>query len=170
MQMRISWKKFALLSVMSAVGLWASSMVLVLYQELHRQLPGCYVNTNIFRIDCSAVLNSPYSQIFGVPLEVFAVIYFISNLALILLISFGSDWIYPRALKILFGWRFLGLILVPYLLTVELLIIKAICLYCTVMHVSIVVDFVIISYLLFYHPARNVQVPMLWASKHLERS
>jgi uncharacterized membrane protein len=135
---------------MSGFGLWASSMVLVIYQELHKQLPGCSTNSNIFRIDCNAVLSSPYSQVFGIPLEVFAIAYFIANLALILLVSFGNDWIYPKALKILFGWRFLGLIIVPYLLTVELLFIKAICLYCTVMHVSIIVDFVIISYLLFY--------------------
>jgi uncharacterized membrane protein len=135
---------------MSAFGLWASSMVLVIYQELHQQLPGCSANSNIFRIDCNAVLSSPYSQIFGIPLEVFAVIYFIANLSLILLVSFGSDRVYSVALKLLFGWRFLGLIIVPYLLTVELLIIKAICLYCTVMHISIIADFVIISYLLFY--------------------
>jgi uncharacterized membrane protein len=135
---------------MSGFGLWASSMVLIIYQELHQQLPACSANSTFFRIDCNAVLSSPYSQIFGIPLEVFAIVYFIANLGLILLVSFGNEWIYPKALKILFGWRFLGLIIVPYLLTVELLIIKAICLYCTVMHVSILVDFVIISYLLFY--------------------
>jgi uncharacterized membrane protein len=150
MRRRITWKKFALLSVMSSFGLWASSMVLVIYQELHQQLPACSASSSIFRIDCNAVLSSPYSQIFGIPLEVFAIVYFILNLMLILMVSFGNDWIYPKAMKILFGWRFLGLIIVPYLLTVELLIIKAICLYCTVMHVSIIVDFVIISYLLFY--------------------
>jgi uncharacterized membrane protein len=150
---RISWKKFALLSIMSAFGLWASSMVLVVYNELHHQLPACTLNNGPkpwFRIDCNAVLSSPYSQIFGVPLEVFAVVYFIANLGLIFLVSFGGDSIYRTAFKVLFGWRFIGLAIVPYLLVVELLIIKAICIYCTIMHISIIVDFAIISYFLFW--------------------
>jgi uncharacterized membrane protein len=157
MQRRISWKKFTLLSVMSAVGLWASSMVLIIYQELHQQLPVCSASSSVFRFDCDAVLGSRYSEVFGIPLEVFAVIYFVINLALIFTISFGSDWIYPKALKILFGWRFIGLAIVPYLMIVEFLIIKAICIYCTIMHGTIIVDFAIISYLLFYKPSFREQ-------------
>ncbi|HEY6282345.1 MAG TPA: hypothetical protein VIW22_00285, partial [Nitrososphaerales archaeon] len=33
---------------------------------------------------------------------------------------------------------------------VELFLIRAICVYCTIMHVAILVDFVVISYLLFF--------------------
>jgi uncharacterized membrane protein len=50
----------------------------------------------------------------------------------------------------LFGWRFIGIVIVPYLVFVELFLVKAICIYCTVMHVAIIADFIIISYLLFY--------------------
>ncbi len=52
--------------------------------------------------------------------------------------------------------------MVPYLLVIELGVLGAICLYCTMMHIAIVTDFVIITYLLFYkkslgtyHPAEG---------------
>ncbi|HZW84439.1 MAG TPA: vitamin K epoxide reductase family protein, partial [Nitrososphaerales archaeon] len=83
------------------------------------------------------------------------------NLALVYVIAFGRESILSRALDILFVWRFIGILIVPYLVFVELFLLKAICLYCTVMHVSIILDFVIISYLLFYkggglYPAEGV--------------
>jgi hypothetical protein len=40
--------------------------------------------------------------------------------------------------------------IVPYLVFIELFILHALCIYCTMMHVAIVADFIIISYLLFY--------------------
>jgi uncharacterized membrane protein len=138
---------------MSAVGLWASSMVLVIYSELHQQLPACTVpsgGSGGIEINCGKVLSSPYSTLFGIPLEVFAIGYFIVNLALIYLVAFGTESIYRIAFKALFIWRFFGICIVPYLVVVELFLVRAICLYCTVMHIAIVVDFAVISYLLFY--------------------
>lgn len=138
---------------MSVVGLWASSMVLIIYNTLHQQLPACTIPTASnggIAINCEAVLSSPYSAVFGIPLEVLAIPYFAINLALIYIIGFGGDRIFRASLKTLFVWRFFGLLIVPYLLVVELLLVKAICLYCTTMHISIIVDFAIISYFLFY--------------------
>ena len=89
-------------------------------------------------------------MVFGVPLELFAVAYFVINLLLVYFIAFGSARLFRTSLKILFGWRFLGLVIVPYLVFLELSVIKAICTYCTMMHVAIIADFAIISYLLFY--------------------
>ena len=104
-------------------------------------------------MNCDTVLGSGYSQVFGISLELFAVVYFAINLLLVYLIVFGSDRLFGISLNILFGWRFLGIVIVPYLIFVELFLIKAICVYCTIMHVAIVADFVIISYLLFYKKA-----------------
>lgn len=151
--MRISKFKLLLLMAMSIFGLWASSMVVVVYWLMKSALPFCSPNAGTFfgiRINCDAVLGSSYSQVFGVPLELFAVVYFIINLILVYLIAFGSDSVFRRSLTILFGWRFLGLVIVPYLVSLELFILKAICVYCTIMHVAIVLDFIIISYFLFY--------------------
>lgn len=143
---------------MSIIGLWASSTVLVIYNTLYEQLPACTLPgqwTGGLEINCGKVLSSPYSSVFGVPLEVFGVGYFIVNLALIYLIGFGTERIYGTAFKTLFAWRFIGLALVPYLVTVEFFVVKAICLYCTIMHISIIVDFAVISYFLFYR--RNLR-------------
>ena len=152
--MRISKLKLILLMAMSIFGLWASSMVVVVYWLLKSTLPFCPSTPTTFagviKIDCDAVLGSTYSQVFGVPLELFAVVYFIINIFLVYVVAFGGEAMFKRALTLLFGWRFIGLVIVPYLVSIELFIINAICVYCTIMHVAIILDFVIITYFLFY--------------------
>jgi uncharacterized membrane protein len=151
MEIRISWPKLLLLVAMSAFGLWASSMVIVVYYALKQSLPFCPLQQGPgIVVNCNAVLDSRYSMVFGVPLELFAVAYFVINLLLVYFIAFGSDRLFRTSLNALFGWRFLGIAIVPYLVFVELLLVKAICVYCTIMHVAIIADFLIISYLLFY--------------------
>jgi len=149
--MRIGWLKLLLLVAMSVFGLWASSMVLVVFYTLKQNLPFCPLQRGPgIAIDCYAVLSSRYSEIFGIPLELLAVGYFIVNLLLVYFIVFGSEFLARNSLKTLFGWRFIGILIVPYLVFVELFLVRAICLYCTIMHIAIVADFIIISYLLFY--------------------
>jgi len=151
---RIGWLKLLVLMIMSAFGLWASSMVLIVYYTLKEALPFCPLGplhgSQGITLDCYAVLSSRYSQVFGIPLELLAVWYFIVNLLLVYFIAFGSDSLSGISLRTLFGWRFIGIVIVPYLVFVELFLVRAICIYCTVMHVAIVADFIIISYLLFY--------------------
>ena len=149
--MRVSWVKLLVLVAMSIFGLWASSEVLIVYYTLKQGLPFCPLTRGPgIAIDCYAVLSSRYSEIFGIPLELLAVGYFIINLVLVYLIAFGSDRVAKLSLKTLFGWRFIGIVMVPYLVFVELFLVRAICIYCTIMHISIIADFIIISYLLFY--------------------
>ena len=137
---------------MSAFGLWASSMVLIVYYYLEQSLPFCPPQQSFWGIslDCNTVLGSPYSQVFGIPLELLAVVYFILNISLVYVIAFGSQRSSEKALDLLFVWRFIGILVVPYLLFVELVLLKAICIYCTVMHTAIVLDFIVITYLLYY--------------------
>ena len=149
--MRISRLKLLILVAMSAFGLWASGTVLVIFYTLNQQLPLCPTGTFFgLHFDCGAVLSSGYSRIFGVPLELLAMAYFIVNLGMVYLIAFGSKRVSDFMLEALFGWRFIGLILVPYLVFVEVGILHAICVYCTMMHVAIILDFVVVSYLLFF--------------------
>jgi uncharacterized membrane protein len=159
MKLRFSKLKLLLLVAMSVFGLWASSTVLVIFYTLNESLPLCPTGSYpvdffglhyVFNLDCGAVLSSPYSVVFGVPLELLALFYFAVNLGLVYLIAFGSESTYSRAMRVLFGWRFIGIIIVPYLVFIELFKLHAICIYCTVMHVAIVTDFIVISYLLFF--------------------
>jgi uncharacterized membrane protein len=150
--MRISRLKFVALIVMSIVGITASSMVFYIYDTLHQQLPYCVSSQTIFgvKIDCNTVLSSSYNNVFGINLDLLAITYFLVNMGLVFAVSFGGDKLFRRAFRTLFAWRFLGLIIVPYLITIEFVVLKAICVYCTVMHISILIDFVIVTYLLYW--------------------
>jgi uncharacterized membrane protein len=149
--MRISRLKLVLLMVMSAFGLVAAATVLVTYYEMKTAPPFCTAGSvGGIALNCNAVLGSRFSEFFGIPLEFFAAGYFIVNVVLVCLIAFGSERVFAGSLNVLFGWRFLGLIFVPYLVGIELLILRAICIYCTIMHVAIVADFAVITYFLFY--------------------
>ncbi len=140
---------------MSAVGIWASTTVLIIYDQLHQQLPGCSSKPEYFfgfPVNCDAVLSSQYSTIDGIPLEFFAIIFFMVNLGLVLLLSFRGltlDKIYPTVRNILRWWRYLGVIIVSILIYIEIFKVGAICLYCTTMHISIIADFGILTW--FYY-------------------
>ena len=153
--MRISKLKLFVLLVMSAIGIWASATVLIIFYTLGQQLPLCPTGTyNIFgliiHLDCGEVLSSSYSVVFGVPLELAALVYFLVNVGMVFVIAFASDHTAKVTVNLLFVWRFLGVALVPYLIFVELFLLHAICVYCTIMHAAILIDFVVISYLLFF--------------------
>ena len=158
--MRISRFKLVLLIAMSVFGLIAASTVLVTYYELKTAPPFCTAGSvGGIALNCNAVLGSRFSVFFGIPLEFFAAGYFVVNVVLVFMIAFGSERIFSGSLNILFGWRFLGLIFVPYLVSVEVFIIRAICVYCTIMHVAIVADFVVITYFLFYNKSSPAPIP-----------
>jgi len=149
--MRVSRGKFVILIIMSIIGLAAASEVVITYNIMNHAPPFCKEGSFAgIALDCEAVLGSKYSEIFGVPLELFAVVYFVINLFLVYLVSFGSQNIFGRALGILFAWRFVGLMIVPYLVFIELFVLKAVCIYCTTMHAAIIADFIVISYFLFF--------------------
>ncbi len=151
MNMRVSRTKFLILIVMSVIGLLAASEVLFSYYLFKQSLPFCTAGSFYgISLDCNLVLGSKYSQLFGIPLELFAVAYFVINLVLVYLVAFGNEKTFGRALNTLFAWRFVGLMIVPYLVFIEFFILKAVCVYCTIMHVAIVADFIVISYFLFF--------------------
>ncbi len=150
--MRISRGKFLVLIVMSLVGIAASSFVFYIYDTLHQTLPDCVLPYKILgvAVDCNTVLSSHYNKVFGINLDLLAIAYFFVNLALVFAVAFGSESLFKRAFNVLFVWRFLGLVIVPYLVTIEFFVLKAICVYCTIMHFAILIDFVIVTYFLFW--------------------
>ena len=150
--MNISKGKFVLLIIMSIMGLSSSLVVLYEYDIFHNPPPFCIQNTAIFGavVNCEIVLSSRYATVFNIPLDVLAAIWFIINIILVICVSFLTLDTARRFLNILFFWRFLGLIIVPYLIFLEFFVLHAICIYCTIMHVAIILDFIIVSYFLFY--------------------
>ncbi len=97
-------------------------------------------------IDCIRVLKSRYSEVLGIPLDVLAAIWFIINITLVLIHACAKNEVTAFiCLKTLRYWRFLGVLVIPYLIYVEFIVLKAICIYCTIMHVTILIDFALIS-------------------------
>ncbi len=138
----------ALMLTFSLIGLFASSIVIYTYYYLRELPPLCTSFKSPFpgiTIDCERVLSSKYSDIGGVPLDLLAAIWFVINIILVLLYDLGSGNAAAFAINALFYWRFLGIIVVPYLIFVEVYLLNALCVYCTIMHVMIIIDFTVIT-------------------------
>ncbi len=145
---RLTSKWLALMLLFSSIGLFASSIVVYTYYYLRQLPPFCTAFKSPFpgvTIDCEIVLSSRYSDIGGVPLDVLAAIWFIVNIMLVLIYDLGPPTFANISINALFYWRFIGIIVVPYLIFVETYLLHAICIYCTIMHIMIIIDFTIIT-------------------------
>ena len=139
-----------LLVAFSAGGLVASLLVVYLFYTLSILPPGCYADLEVLpgvSMDCVKVLTSEYAYVpvpvLGrVPLDVAAAVWFVVNIG-------AALWLYKtltrRAARFVFWWRLLGLAILPYLIYLEFAVLKAVCIYCTIMHAFILADFVVIS-------------------------
>jgi uncharacterized membrane protein len=92
--------------------------------------------------DCWTVNTSPYSEILGIPIAVLGAGAYLSLLVLYWLDQRSSFWT-DNALFIMFGITLAGVIYSGYLTYVELAIIKALCPFCVVSAVSMVVLFIV---------------------------
>jgi uncharacterized membrane protein len=157
--MRVSPAKFLVLIVMSLVGTAASSYVFYIFELLHKQPLWCSSSEKILgaAVNCAAVLSSSYNNVYGINLDLLAILYFFVNLTLVFAIGFGSESVFRMAFRVLFVWRFLGILIVPYLITIEFVVLKAICIYCTIMHFAILIDFAIVTYFLFWKDTAHVR-------------
>ncbi|MEM5827585.1 MAG: vitamin K epoxide reductase family protein [Pyrobaculum sp.] len=134
-----------LLIIFSAGGLASAGLVLYLLYVLGTTPPGCYPDLYILpgvTMDCIRVLTSEYAHIGPVSLEAAAAVWFSINIA-------AALWLYKtlerKAARFIFWWRLVGLAILPYLIYIEFVILKAVCIYCTLMHIFIVADFVVIT-------------------------
>lgn len=90
----------------------------------------CPENTTI---NCLKVTTSSYSMIFGVPLAVLGLLYFVTMLPLQLPRAWRSQNQLLRRARLVF--TAIGVAMVFWLIYVELFKLNAICLYCTAVHV-----------------------------------
>ena len=91
-------------------------------------VPACPVSGVI---NCEAVLSSPYAVIAGtsIPTSAAGIVWFAISVVL---------WARPRR-NLLLAWSLLGLLTVVYLLFIEIVLVGAICLWCTAAHALVVV-------------------------------
>ena len=83
---------------------------------------------------CESVYNIPQARIFGVHLSEAAPVYF----TLLALSAIAYAVGYKRAIVAVAALSISALTLIPYLVYLELWVARAICIWCTVMHASII--------------------------------
>ncbi len=79
-------------------------------------------------VDCASVLNSSYSVVFGIPVAVTGLVWFILYLIILIVLKNNEYLLY---------WNILGFITLIYLWYGEFML-KKICLWCTLVHVIVI--------------------------------
>jgi uncharacterized membrane protein len=105
--------------------------------------PGALVCVNAGPISCEAVLTSAQSVVFGIPVPVFGIIFFIVLGALCTPGAWQSSRARIHQLRLLVV--IVGMFTVLYLISTELFTIKKICLWCTGVHLVTFALFVIVA-------------------------
>jgi uncharacterized membrane protein len=93
-------------------------------------------------INCAKVTSSPQSVIFGIPVAMLGLAYFVPMIALCLPVAWRSADRRVHLARLALSITGVGMII--YLLIAELFLIKAICLWCSGVHVVTFILFVII--------------------------
>jgi len=138
----------AILFALSIIGLIAAGIVFVdYYIENSNSLPFCGVEEGLggttLQVSCS-VISSSFSRVFGIPLDFLAIAWFSLNLILLaVLVNMNKG----KVMTLLLAWSILGVLVVPYLIYIELYVLHTLCIYCTTMHIAIVLNFLLILYL-----------------------
>jgi uncharacterized membrane protein len=94
-------------------------------------------------IDCHRVLTSSYSEVLGLPWSVGGMVWFgVSGALALIALSRRTEapWLQPVQL----AWSLQGMCVVLYLIGVEAVAVKSICLWCTAMHALIFATFLLI--------------------------
>ncbi len=126
------------------IGISLSSYLIYFHYEARAGLSSwCNLND---KINCTNTILSSYSEIEGIPLGVFGIIWFsVSGLLYNNKLKFSKN-IGVNAPFYLFIWTGIGIASVAYLVYVELFVVDSICLLCTATHITGVSIFVL-SYL-----------------------
>ncbi|MEM4970589.1 MAG: vitamin K epoxide reductase family protein [Sulfolobales archaeon] len=120
--------KGTVLLIPSLVGLIAAVISIV---DTSGGSSVCDINSYI---SCTRVALSSYSRFMGISLSIWAIAYFIltATLAMVYITSRLSS-----ILKMLWGLSIAAIPIIAVLIYIEIAIIRSLCIYCTVMHISI---------------------------------
>ncbi|HEV2259511.1 MAG TPA: vitamin K epoxide reductase family protein [Streptosporangiaceae bacterium] len=126
--------------VLSMAGLGVS-IYLTVAHFTDKPLAGCAESG---AINCTKVTTSPQSYVFGIPVAVLGLAFFVAAVAL--MSPWAWRWARREVALIRIASLVVGVGLVIYLIYAELFIIGAICLYCTSVHVITFLLFVLTAF------------------------
>ena len=116
--------------MLAVIMLAIVGLALAIYQASHKPADGA--SCALAGDSCSAVMNSAYSSLFGIPVALIGVFGFMLIIAIAFYVLLRDD---KKALKPLFAVSTVGLAFVAYLVYAELVELHAICSLCTVSHI-----------------------------------
>lgn len=127
------WHPGVLLAVLDFLGLLIASYLS--FVELRNELPACGIVKG-----CETVATSEYSRINGIPVAVFGVILSIVLMALALRWWRTNS---PGLLLAHYALSFVGVIFEGYFTYLELFVIRAVCMWCALYAVSLLLRFLV---------------------------
>jgi uncharacterized membrane protein len=135
-QPRLRWQPVATL-VLSIVGLGIATYLTITHFD-----KVALVCSDNGTINCAKVTTSPQSEIVGIPVAILGLAFFIPMIVLCLPVAWRSTDRRIHLARLLLAVTGVGMII--YLIIAELFIIKAICLWCSGVHLITFILFVII--------------------------
>jgi len=134
---RLRWQPLTTL-VLSLIGLGVATYLTVTHFDKHAL--ACVTNATF---NCEEVTTSPQSEIFGIPVAMLGLAFFVPMIALCLPPAWRTPHRWVHLARLLLSITGVGMIL--YLIYAELFVIKAICLWCSSVHIITFVLFVVIA-------------------------
>ena len=133
----LRWQPITTL-LLSVYGLGAS--IYLTYTHFQPKALFCASNATI---NCEKVTQSPQSYVFGIPVAMLGLAFFVPMILLCLPAAWrtGTRWVHWARLAL----SVTGIGMILYLISAELFAIKAICLWCTSVHVVTFALFVVIA-------------------------
>ncbi len=132
------WRQRTLLGI-SLVGLCIAIYLTVVHYGPKSGLV-CPLHSGL--VNCQKVTTSPQSVIFGLPVALYGVIFFIAMIALNLPSAWDSPNLRLAQLRVAATIVAMGFVL--YLIATELLVIHAICIWCTSIHALTFIMFMLV--------------------------
>ena len=133
----VRWQPIATL-LLSVYGLGASIYLTITHFE-----PKALACVSSATFNCEKVTQSPQSEIFGIPVAMLGLAFFVPMLLLCLPAAWRSADRRVHLARLALSATGIGMIL--YLIVAELFIIKSICLWCSSVHVATFLLFVVIA-------------------------
>ncbi len=130
------WRPLAL-GAICLVGIAISIYLLIVHYE-----PGALICNTSGVVNCSKVLTSPQSVVFGIPVPIFGLVYFIGMGGVCLPFAWRSDAAWLAWGRVAAAVAGIGMVV--YLIYQEALVLHTICLWCTGVHVLTFAMFLII--------------------------
>ncbi len=134
----LRWQPIAT-TLLCLCGLGVATYLTIAHYDTHLSL-ACPATTTF---NCETVTTSAQSHILGIPVAVLGLLYFVPMLALCLPVAWRSADRRIHLARLVVASIGVGTII--YLIIAELFLIKAICLWCTSVHVITFIIFVIVA-------------------------